>query len=86
MPADLQQLMRDVESLSPEELRELRQKIESLVPQSSETPESAFDRELRRMGLVTAPRIPRDPNRPPNPTPVVVEGEPLSEQLIRERR
>ena len=83
MPADLQQLIRDVESLTSDELLTLRQKIDSLA---AETPEEKFSRLLRERGVVTQPRVPRDPNRPPNPTPIVAQGEPVSETLIRERR
>jgi len=83
VPADLQLLIQQIEELSPEELKALRQRMDAKAP---ETPEDAFDRKLREMGLVSTPRLPRDPSRPINPTPVVVQGKPLSESLIEERR
>jgi hypothetical protein len=75
--------MQQIEELSPDELKALRQRIDARVPQ---TPDDAFDRKLREMGLMSTPRLPRDPSRPINPTPVVVRGKPLSESLIEERR
>ena len=53
------------------------------APQSAE---EQFSRRLREMGIVTRPRLPRDPARPVNPTPILMEGEPVSQTLIRERR
>ena len=82
MTANVQRILREIRELTPEERAELRQNMETMA----ESPEQAFDRRLQETGLVTAPRLPRDPNRPPNPTPIVVEGEPLSQTLIRERR
>lgn len=82
MSANVQRILREIRELTPEERAELRQNMESMA----ESPNQAFDRRLQETGLVTAPRLPRDPNRPPNPTPIVVEGEPLSQTLIRERR
>ena len=54
------------------------------------TKEEIFRQGLIAQGLLLAPR-PIEPSRPPRVapedyTPIVVEGEPLSEQIIRERR
>lgn len=83
MSANLQQLMRQIEGLSSEELTELRRRVNVI---GRETPGEEFDRRLYEMGLVSTPRLPRDPNRPINPTPLAIQGKPLSESLIEERR
>ena len=83
MSVELQELMRQIEGLSPDKLKDLRQRIEAMT---AETPEQALSRKLREVGLVQIPRLARDSGRPTSIVPAVVDGEPLSQTLIRERR
>jgi len=83
MSVELQELMRQIEGLSPDKLKDLRQRIEAMT---AETPEQALSRKLREVGLVHTPRLARDSGRPTSMVAVVVDGEPLSQTLIRERR
>ena len=80
--AELQQLIEQVQSLSPEERQQLQVAMDSL---SAPTPEDALSRKLRELGLVRHP--PRRPGRRrPHPEPIQVTGKPVSETLIEERR
>lgn len=81
--AELQRLMEEVKSLSPEERQQLQAVID-LLP--APTPEDALGRKLRELGLVRHP--PRDPSvlARPRPDPIQVSGKPVSETLIEERR
>jgi len=79
--AELEGLIEQVKAPSPAERGRLRQVMDGLPV---ETPEEILDRKLRESGLVRPPPH-RGPRRP-NPQPVRVEGKPLSEQLIEERR
>lgn len=79
--AELESLIEQVKALSPADRGRLRQVMDGLP---AETPEETLDRKLRESGLVRHPPR-RGPRRPQSP-PVQVEGKPLSEQLIEERR
>lgn len=83
MTTNVREIMRQIDILSPEELDEVKREIESRVVAQ---PQGRLGRALRDAGLVREPRLPRDPNRPINPVPIVVKGKPLSESLIEERR
>lgn len=79
--AELQEIMARVNQLSPEDRQELRRTLEG---GHVETPEQALGRKMRESGMVTHP--PRTgPRRPPS-EPVQVEGKPLSESVVEERR
>ncbi|HSZ54638.1 MAG TPA: hypothetical protein VK797_03200 [Tepidisphaeraceae bacterium] len=82
MATDLQQLMRQIEALTPAERAEIRRAIEGAM----QSPEGAFEQKLREMGLVSQFGRKRQPRQRPIPVPVRVEGKPLSESLIEERR
>ena len=79
--AELDHLIEQVKALSPAERGQLRQVLDGLP---TESPEQALDRKLRESGLVRNPPH-QGPRRQGHP-PVKVEGKPLSEQLIEERR
>lgn len=78
--AELEKLIEQVRSLTPEERTRLRRAIDSL-PKTS--PEEELDRRMRESGFIQlGARGPREPA----PEPVRIEGKPLSEELIEERR
>ena len=78
--AALERLIEQVKALSITERRQLRQVIDSLSPANLE---DELDRKMQEAGFVQlGARGPREAN----PEPVRIEGKPLSEQLIEERR
>lgn len=81
MTAALEKVIEQVRALSPSERDELRAWMDGAP--SGVTPEDEFARKLLEGG-VGQPR-PAGP-RSPNPEPIRVEGRPLSEELIEERR
>ena len=69
-------------------VRRLEQKDQELQP-SSKRPltEEEFDQHLVEIGLMSTVPPPRDSARPRRDfQPVIIEGEPLSETIIRESR
>jgi hypothetical protein len=99
---DCTQLLTNLDALSPEQMaalrRELDRKMASAMPSatsrpaqpppSSATPtsEDDFKRQLLRSGLMTSLPTPADPAARPAFQSVEIDGEPLSETIIRERR
>ena len=76
----VEHLLKQVLALSPEEQREIRDRIDA---ESTAAADDGFAKMMRELGIGQ----PREPGpRGPNPIPVHVEGKPLSEQLIEERR
>lgn len=88
--AQLEQMLDDILQLTPDELRQLRQAVDERLAwdrMSDAEREDAFVRDLLRKGVIS--QIPDRSKATPadqRPAPIVIEGEPLSEQLIRERR
>jgi len=78
---ELEKLIEQVKTLSPAERGRLRKVMDGLPV---ETPEEVLDQQLRESGLVRHP--PHHGPRRQSAPPVQVEGKPLSEQLIEERR
>ena len=73
-------LFKQVLALTPEEQREFRAKLNAQSPFAAE---NDFDRMMQESGIGR----PRKPGpRGANPRPIYVEGKPISEQLIEERR
>jgi hypothetical protein len=96
MSATLDKIKEEMNHLAPEELREVRELADSLLsepeagPQTEDEREDAFERELAAEGFIA-------PVEPPATTdeavrefraykPITVEGQPLSEMIIEERR
>ena len=88
--ATLEQIIDEARSLSPGEKRQLREALDHELGSVSQTDldsnERAFVNRLRHKGLITAvpPRLPDDEPRR-NYKRVEVEGESLSETIVRER-
>jgi hypothetical protein len=78
-----QKLLATVRALTPDERQALRRELDALSAPAGADAGDAFARKLVELGI-GQPR-PSGP-RSANPQPVRVEGTPLSEQLIRERR
>jgi hypothetical protein len=92
MSATLDKIIEEVRALSPEEQRQLREQLETIIPSSptEDELEDAFERELMAEGVI-------GPVKPLTATdeemqrfhaykPITVEGQPLSEMIIEERR
>ncbi len=82
------QVVEGIRSLTPEERERLRVLLEGWQqePQRNWT-EDEFAEEMERKGILTRPKGPRpDPDHYREPTLIQVEGEPVSETIIRERR
>lgn len=93
MPVVLEKIVEEIKALTPEQRQILRDMLDTL-PQSSETPEEEmrrredeFCRHLYEKGILA--KIPLD-NIEHLPfedyVPIKIEGKPLSETIIEERR
>ena len=94
LPNDLESYVQSQIALgrfgSPDEaiaeaVRRLRQAKQEPAAQTSST-EAEFKRHLLADGLMTGFPTPTDPATRPVLQPVTIQGEPLSETIIRERR
>jgi hypothetical protein len=100
--SDFIQLLTTLDTLSPEQMATLRRELESKMalarvaatsrpaqpPPSRTTPmsEDDFKRQLLKSGLMMSLPTPTDPAARPEFQPIAIDGEPLSETIIRERR
>jgi hypothetical protein len=88
-----------IRGLSPDQLARLHRELESLMTVMDEPitprtghagaialPEAEFKRQLLKSGLMTSLPTPLDPPARRPFQPIRIEGEPLSETIIRERR
>jgi hypothetical protein len=87
---EFNELVNSLPSLSPEQLEALRREVDSQLaatPASTRpTGEAEFKRQLLKSGLMTSLPIPASPGSRPAFQPVAIDGEHLSETIIRERR
>ena len=99
---DFTQLLTTLDALSPEQMATLRRELDSKMasampsatsrpaqpPPSRATPmsEDDFKRQLLKSGLMTSLPTPADPAARPAFQPIAIDGEQLSETIIRERR
>lgn len=97
MAADLESLIRQVWGLEADDLRRLRDAIDARIVQLQALPggaanapdpsEEIFKQRLLDAGLIKEIRRPsRDPSASRPWRPVPIEGKPLSETIIEERR
>lgn len=85
----VQAILDELEEFSPDELRELQTAVAAQLEalESESERERQFDEELLRRGIISA--IPDRSKSTPldqRPAPVDVDGTPLSEIIIQERR
>jgi hypothetical protein len=90
MTADLEKILQDVKALSPEDQQHLRQVLDEILPSthvSGHAAEERFQQQLVEAGLLR--EIKRHDVRPVPPQRrkrVDIQGTPLSETVIEERR
>ena len=93
----LEQILEEVRTLTPEEQRQVRAALENegsatngrATNEDELRREGLFEQRLRAAGLLE--EVPPDENEelavaPEDWEPIVVEGEPVSETIMRERR
>ena len=86
--ANLDQVFKQVKSLSLDEQKQLREMLNTLLVETEpQMTEEEFERKLLEKGIISRipPRI-RDEAFYQNRQPVDVEGKPVSEIIIEERR
>ena len=86
--SNLDRLMEEVKTLTLEEQRSLRDMVDGLLVKSSpKMTEEEFEQHLLKKGVISRipPRI-RDANFEANRKLIEVEGKPVSEIIIEERR
>jgi hypothetical protein len=84
--AILNRVLKDIKTLQPDELRQVQRVVEEqLAPATSEDPDERVLQEMLKAGLIT--EIKR-PDRTPKPERrlIPIQGKPLSETIIEERR
>ncbi len=86
----IEKINGEFQQLSVEDLRQVRQLLDSLIEKKESKPamtEEEFAQHLYEKGIIGKPPPPiTDFSRYENYVPVKVEGEPISETIIRERR
>ena len=86
--SNLDRLFEEVKTLTPDEQRRLRDVVDELLVKSApQMTEEEFEQRLLRKGVISRipPRI-RDASFYANRKLIEVEGKPLSETIIEERR
>lgn len=86
--SNLDRLIDEVKTLTPDEQRSLRDMVDELLVKSAPTmTEEEFEQHLLRKGVISRipPRI-RDATFYANRKPIEVKGKPVSETIIEERR
>ncbi len=90
MQVTVEKIVNEVQTLSAEDLRKVRSVVDSLLETKEAKPqmtEKEFAQYLYRKGIIGKPPPPiTDFSRYENYEPVKVEGEPVSETIIKERR
>ncbi len=90
MQVTINQIESEVKQLSVEDLRKVRELVDSLLEKKESKPtmmEEEFAQHLYEKGIIGKPPPPiTDFSRYENYIPVKVEGEPVSETIIKERR
>ncbi len=90
MQVTVEQIENEVKQLSTENLRKVRELVDSLLEEKEAKPqmsEEEFAQHLYEKGIIGKPPPPiTDFSRYENYERVTVEGEPISETIIRERR
>lgn len=86
--SNLDQVIEEVKALTPDEQRKLRELLDSLLaPPAPSMTEEEFEQHLLAKGIISEipPRI-IDPIFEQNRKPIEIEGKPVSEIIIEERR
>ncbi len=84
--ATLDQVISQLDTLQAEELQQLEDAVRiRLGLASEEEKKAALQRAMLAAGLISRIKPPRDPSKAERPR-IEVQGEPVSETIIRERR
>jgi hypothetical protein len=85
---EFNQLLTSLGALSPQQLEALRRELDNKLATATAKPptEEQFKRHLLNSGLMTSLPTPAAPGSRPVFEPFALDGEPLSEAIIRERR
>ena len=84
--ATLDRILKEIETLAPDERRQLRAMLDAMmVPAEEEDKRRALQQALRAAGLLTQVRQPRATDTP-HRRRIEVQGKPVSETIIEERR
>ncbi len=86
--ANLDRVFEEVKALTPGEQKQLREMLDSLLASAApQITEEEFEQRLLEKGIISRipPRI-RDADFYANRKPIEVEGKPVSEIIIEERR
>jgi hypothetical protein len=84
--ATLDRIIKEIKTLAPDERRQLREMLDALlVPAEGADKRKALHQALRTAGLVTQVREPRASDIP-HRRRIEVQGKPVSETIIEERR
>ncbi len=90
MQITVEKIENEVKQLSTKDLRKVRELVDSLLEMKAEKPtmsEEEFEQHLYEKGIIGKPPPPiTDFSRYRNYRRGTVEGEPISETIIRERR
>lgn len=85
----LEKVIEEVKLLAPEEQVKVREVIDSLLPLKNNLPtREEYEQHLLAKGIINRvpPRTGKRPKQLKDFKPIKVEGEPISEMIIRERR
>ena len=84
--ATLDRIVEEIKTLAPDEWRQLREMLDAMmVPAEEEDKRQALHQALRTAGLLTQIRQPRATDTPHRRW-IEVQGKPVSETIIEERR
>ena len=89
MQATIEKITNEFQQLSVEDLRQVRQLLDSILEKKESKPtmsEEEFEQHLYEKGIIGKPPPITDFSRYRNYRRGTVEGEPISETIIKERR
>jgi hypothetical protein len=90
MTTTLEDLLREVHALSPEDQQQFRRLLDIVLPSqpaASPATEEHFQQQLMAAGLLRDIKRPAAaPGSPPRPPRVTIQGPPLSTTVVEERR
>jgi hypothetical protein len=83
----LEKILEEIKSLAPEEQAKVRELLDNLLPAKKEpTSREEYEAYLLAKGVITHIPSRQIPPERQEFKPIAIEGEPLSETIIRERR
>ena len=87
MSADVERVLDEIKKMKPAEIAQIREGVEELLAAQSDGAEQTLRQSLCAAGLLSEVKTPdRDVESFRSYRPVTVEGKPVSETIIEERR